>query len=155
MPNSASTRAVSLSAFRSPATASSMILCPTKLDSHRTVGGRHARCCNPNQGRRADAGTAVWVILFFIACAVVYSVEKLIYQVSDLTVHVTHAAYRLIPVPSQRWHRTTLSPFLSVPFPSQFLHFCFFLPSLFCIGSSGSNERAWRKGRAKREASPA
>jgi hypothetical protein len=32
---------------------------------------------------------------FFIACAVVY-----------LTVHVTHAAHRLIPVPSQRWHRT-------------------------------------------------
>jgi hypothetical protein len=45
-----------------------------------------------------------------------------------------------------------LSPFLSVPLPSQFLHFCFFLPSLFCIGSSGSNGRAWRKGRAKREA---
>jgi len=84
---------------------------------------------------------AVWLILFFIACAVVY-----------LTVHVTHAAHRLIPVPSQRWHRTTLSPFLSVPLPSQFLHFCFFLPSLFCIGSSGSNGRAWCKGRAKREA---
>jgi hypothetical protein len=80
---------------------------------------------------------AVWLIL---ACAVVY-----------LTVHVTHAAHRLIPVPSQRWHRTTLSPFLSVPLPSQFLHFCFFLPSLFCIGSSRSNGRAWREGRAKRE----
>jgi hypothetical protein len=51
-----------------------------RLDSHRTVGGRHARCRNPNQGRRGDAGTAVWLILFFIACAVVYSVEKLIYQ---------------------------------------------------------------------------
>jgi len=67
--------------------------------------------------------------------------------------HCAHVrAHRLIPVPSQRWHRTTLSPFLSVPLPSQFLHFCFFLPSLFCIGSSGSNGRAWRKGRAKREA---
>jgi hypothetical protein len=51
-----------------------------RLDSHRTVGGRHARCRNPNHGRRGDAGTAVWLILFFIACAVVYSVEKLIYQ---------------------------------------------------------------------------
>jgi hypothetical protein len=30
--------------------------------------------------RAAEAGTAVWLILFFIACAVVYSVEKLIYQ---------------------------------------------------------------------------
>ena len=64
---------------------------------------------------------------------------------------MTHAAHRLIPVPSQRWHRTTLSPFLTVPLPSQFLHFCFFLPSLFCIGSSRSNGRAWREGRAKRE----
>jgi hypothetical protein len=78
--------------------------------------------------------------------------RKIDLSVLDLTVHVTHAAHRLIPVPSQRWHRTTLSPFLSVPLPSQFLHFCFFLPSLFCIGSSGSNGRAWRKGRAKREA---
>jgi hypothetical protein len=51
-----------------------------RLDSHRTVGRRHARCRNPNQGRRGDAGTAVWLILFFIACAVVYSVGKLIYQ---------------------------------------------------------------------------
>jgi hypothetical protein len=71
-------------------------------------------------------------------------------------VHVTHAAHRLIPVPSQRWHRTTLSPFLSVPLPSQFLHFCFFLPSLFRIGSSGSDGRAWRKGARseKHEAAP-
>src|SRR5437879_6530375 len=30
------------------------------------------------------------------------------------------------PVPLQRWHFTTLSPFLSKPLPSQFLHFCFF-----------------------------
>ena len=31
------------------------------------------------------------------------------------------------PVPLQRWHFTTLSPFFSRPLPSQFLHFCFFL----------------------------
>jgi hypothetical protein len=31
------------------------------------------------------------------------------------------------PVPPQRWHLTTLSPFFSKPLPSQFLHFCFFL----------------------------
>jgi hypothetical protein len=30
------------------------------------------------------------------------------------------------PVPLQRWHFTTLSPFLSKPFPSQFLQVCFF-----------------------------
>ena len=71
--------------------------------------------------------------------------RKIDLSVLDLTVHVTHAAQRLIPVPSQRWHRTTLSPFLRVPLPSQFLHFCFFL-------SSGSNGRASRKGSAKREA---
>ena len=35
-------------------------------------------------------------------------------------------AYRT-PVPPQRWHFTTLSPFFSRPLPSQFLHFCFFL----------------------------
>jgi hypothetical protein len=33
----------------------------------------------------------------------------------------------LTPVPLQRWHFTTLSPFLTRPLPSQFLHFCFFL----------------------------
>src|ERR1700750_592014 len=31
------------------------------------------------------------------------------------------------PVPPQRWHLTTLSPFFKRPLPSQFLHFCFFL----------------------------
>ena len=31
------------------------------------------------------------------------------------------------PVPLQRWHLTTFSPFFSSPLPSQFLHFCFFL----------------------------
>src|SRR5450756_1294871 len=37
-----------------------------------------------------------------------------------------HGAQRS-PVPPQRWHLTTLSPFFSRPLPSQFLHFCFFL----------------------------
>jgi hypothetical protein len=32
----------------------------------------------------------------------------------------------LIPVPPHLWHRTILSPFLSVPFPSQFLQGFFF-----------------------------
>src|SRR5665213_174504 len=41
----------------------------------------------------------------------------------------------LIPVPPHRWHLTTLSPFLRVPFPSQFLH-GFFSPALFCMVSS-------------------
>src|SRR5258708_3761775 len=35
----------------------------------------------------------------------------------------------LIPVPPHLWHLTILSPFLSVPFPSQFLQ-GFFLSSL-------------------------
>jgi hypothetical protein len=35
--------------------------------------------------------------------------------------------FHLTPVPLQRWHLTTLSPFLTKPLPSQFLHFCFFL----------------------------
>ncbi|WP_187435868.1 hypothetical protein [Bradyrhizobium hipponense] len=34
--------------------------------------------------------------------------------------------HHLTPVPLHRWHFTTLSPFLSKPLPSQFLHFCFF-----------------------------
>jgi hypothetical protein len=37
------------------------------------------------------------------------------------------APFHLTPVPLQRWHFTTLSPFLTRPLPSQFLHFCFFL----------------------------
>jgi hypothetical protein len=43
------------------------------------------------------------------------------------------------PVPLQRWHFMTLSPFLTRPLPSQFLHFCFFLmlgPLSFDIGTS-------------------
>jgi hypothetical protein len=36
------------------------------------------------------------------------------------------SAYRS-PVPWQRWHFTTLSPFLTKPLPSQFLHLAFFL----------------------------
>jgi hypothetical protein len=38
-----------------------------------------------------------------------------------------------MPLPPHLWHRTTLSPFLSVPFPSQFLHFCFFWAVFFCM----------------------
>jgi hypothetical protein len=41
--------------------------------------------------------------------------------------------HRLMPLPPHLWHRTTLSPFLSVPFPSQFLHFCFFWAVFFCM----------------------
>jgi predicted GNAT family acetyltransferase len=40
---------------------------------------------------------------------------------------VAWSSAHLSPVPLQRWHVTTLSPFLSRPLPSQFLHFCFFL----------------------------
>lgn len=46
----------------------------------------------------------------------------------------------LNPVPLQRWHVTTLSPFFSKPLPSQFLHFCFFLvlgPFSFGMMASG------------------
>jgi hypothetical protein len=40
----------------------------------------------------------------------------------------------LIPVPPHLWHLTILSPFLKVPFPSQFLHGFFFSPELFGNG---------------------
>jgi hypothetical protein len=42
----------------------------------------------------------------------------------------------LTPVPPHLWHLTTLSPFLSVPLPSQFLHGLFFSPTLFRMVSS-------------------
>src|ERR1700693_4999460 len=45
-------------------------------------------------------------------------------------------SYGLIPVPPHLRHLTILSPFLRVPFPSQFLHFCFFCPVFFRIESS-------------------
>src|SRR5476651_1703286 len=62
------------------------------------------------------------------------------------------------PVPPQRWHFTTLSPFFSRPLPSQFLHFCFFLTlgpfSLAimtsrrcCRGSRSNASRGERSGR--------
>jgi len=44
--------------------------------------------------------------------------------------------YGLIPVPPHLRHLTILSPFLRVPFPSQFLHFCFFCPVFFRTQSS-------------------
>jgi hypothetical protein len=44
--------------------------------------------------------------------------------------------YGLIPVPPHLRHLTILSPFLRVPFPSQFLHLCFFCPVFFRTQSS-------------------
>jgi hypothetical protein len=46
-----------------------------------------------------------------------------------------------MPVPPHLWHLTILSPFLSVPLPSQFLHGRFFSPALFFILSSRFNCR--------------
>ena len=42
----------------------------------------------------------------------------------------------LMPVPPHLWHLTTLSPFFSVPLPSQFLQAFFFSPTLFRMPSS-------------------
>lgn len=50
----------------------------------------------------------------------------------------------LIPVPPHLWHLTILSPFLSVPFPSQFLHGFFFSSVLFGKVSSQSNRSIYR-----------
>jgi hypothetical protein len=50
-------------------------------------------------------------------------------------------SYGLIPVPPHLRHLTILSPFLRVPFPSQFLHGFFFSPALFRISSSKFNSR--------------
>ena len=47
----------------------------------------------------------------------------------------------LIPVPPHLWHLTILSPFLSVPLPSQFLHGFFFSPTIFRTVSSQFNRR--------------
>jgi hypothetical protein len=46
---------------------------------------------------------------------------------SSRLVSATVAHVHRTPVPLQRWHLTTLSPFFRRPLPSQFLHFCFFL----------------------------
>src|ERR1700730_5525365 len=45
-------------------------------------------------------------------------------------------SYGLIPAPPHLRHLTILSPFLKVPLPSQFLHFCFFCPVFFLMESS-------------------
>jgi hypothetical protein len=45
------------------------------------------------------------------------------------------ADYDLNPVPPHRWHFIFLSPCLTRPLPSQFLHFTFGLPAFFCIFS--------------------
>ncbi len=47
----------------------------------------------------------------------------------------------LMPVPPHLWHLTILSPFLRVPFPSQFLHGFFFSPTLFRMLSSKFGSR--------------
>ena len=49
-------------------------------------------------------------------------------------------SYGLIPIPPHLRHLTILSPFLRVPFPSQFLHFCFFCP-VFCRTHSSKVDR--------------
>ena len=41
----------------------------------------------------------------------------------------------LKPVPPHRWHFIFLSPCLTRPLPSQFLHFTFALPAFFCMFS--------------------
>jgi hypothetical protein len=51
-------------------------------------------------------------------------------------------SYGLIPVPPHLRHLTILSPFLRVPFPSQFLHFCFFCPVFFRTHSSKVDRRS-------------
>src|SRR5712692_3272421 len=51
------------------------------------------------------------------------------------------------PVPWHLWHRTILSPFLRVPFPSQFLHFGFFSLGVLGMGSSD-----WTMKASSREA---
>jgi hypothetical protein len=51
-------------------------------------------------------------------------------------------SYGLIPVPPHLRHLTILSPFLRVPFPSQFLHFCFLCPVFFCTQSSKVDRRS-------------
>jgi hypothetical protein len=53
------------------------------------------------------------------------------------------------PVPLQRWHFTTLSPFFSKPLPSQFLQGCFFLMfGPFALAMPFSRHRTHRRGRA-------
>jgi hypothetical protein len=47
--------------------------------------------------------------------------------ISRHQMRVAIAIHHRNPVPPQRWHFTTLSPFFRRPLPSQFLHFCFFL----------------------------
>jgi hypothetical protein len=55
----------------------------------------------------------------------------------------------LTPVPLQRWHFTTLSPFFSKPLPSQFLQGCFFLMfGPFALAMPFSRHRTHRRGRA-------
>src|SRR3954471_15068500 len=48
-------------------------------------------------------------------------------DVEAVTSPAPRAGRQRTPVPLQRWHFTTLSPFFTRPLPSQFLHFCFFL----------------------------
>jgi hypothetical protein len=50
-----------------------------------------------------------------------------------------------MPVPPHRWHLTILSPFLRVPFPSQFLHGFFFSPMLLRIQASKSDRSNIRR----------
>src|ERR1700738_553526 len=51
-------------------------------------------------------------------------------------------SYGLIPVPPHLRHLTILSPFLRVPFPSQFLQFFFFCPVFFRTQSSKVDRRS-------------
>jgi hypothetical protein len=71
---------------------------------------------------------------------------------SQFHVILVMPSYSLIPVPPHLRHLTTLPPFLRVPFPSQFLHFCFFCPVFFRTLSSKVDRRTLRKRKSgKRE----
>jgi hypothetical protein len=61
---------------------------------------------------------------------------------AGLTLPLVRSSYGLIPVPPHLRHLTILSPFLRVPFPSQFLHVCFLSPTFFHTNSSRVGHRS-------------
>src|ERR1700710_244 len=97
------------------------------------INNGSSACCKPGSGPEIDAGSIV----------IVYRCR--------LPPGKAVPGVQRNPVPPQRWHLTTLSPFLSSPLPSQFLHFCFFL----MLGPFWLDMVAFGRARPKWRADPA
>ena len=107
------------------------------LPSRRSSQGQHElHGHSPFTSRQGAVGKACWQWFIVIPCRSARPAGTRLYPrilnsngaaVMRFSLKHDGMPRQRTPVPLQRWHLTTLSPFFRRPLPSQFLHFCFFL----------------------------